>query len=59
VVAAFLEAKDVGRAFGKLLVDDPKVKQALAGALKDYTDVYTTPGRTPTTTSPSTTRRRC
>src|SRR5215217_7792326 len=26
---------------GKLLVDDPKVKQGLAGALKDYTDVYT------------------
>jgi multiple sugar transport system substrate-binding protein len=26
---------------GKLLVDDPKVKQGLVGALKDYTDVYT------------------
>ena len=26
---------------GKLLVDDPKVKQGLIGALKDYTDVYT------------------
>jgi multiple sugar transport system substrate-binding protein len=25
---------------GKLLVDDPKVKQGLAGALKDYTDPY-------------------
>jgi multiple sugar transport system substrate-binding protein len=25
---------------GKLLVDDPKVKQGLIGALKDYTDVY-------------------
>ena len=26
---------------GKLLVDDPKVKTGLVGALKDYTDVYT------------------
>jgi multiple sugar transport system substrate-binding protein len=26
---------------GKLLVDDPKVKQGLIGALKDYTDPYT------------------
>jgi multiple sugar transport system substrate-binding protein len=26
---------------GKLLLDDPKVKQGLVGALKDYTDVYT------------------
>lgn len=26
---------------GKLLVDDPKVKQGLMGALKDYTDIYT------------------
>ena len=26
---------------GKLLVDDPKVKQGLIGALKDYTDIYT------------------
>src|SRR4051794_1366244 len=25
---------------GKLLVDDPKVKQGLIGALKDYTDIY-------------------
>jgi multiple sugar transport system substrate-binding protein len=25
---------------GKLLVDDPKVKEGLVGALKDYTDVY-------------------
>ena len=25
---------------GKLLVDDPKVKEGLAGALKDYTDPY-------------------
>jgi multiple sugar transport system substrate-binding protein len=25
---------------GKLLVDDPKVRQGLIGALKDYTDVY-------------------
>jgi multiple sugar transport system substrate-binding protein len=26
---------------GKLLVDDPKVRQELIGALKDYTDTYT------------------
>jgi multiple sugar transport system substrate-binding protein len=26
---------------GKLLVDDPKVKQGLVSALKDYTDIYT------------------
>jgi multiple sugar transport system substrate-binding protein len=26
---------------GKLLVDDPKVKQGLIGALTDYTDIYT------------------
>ena len=26
---------------GKLLVDDPKVRQNLIGALKDYTDTYT------------------
>ena len=26
---------------GKLLVDDPKVKQGLVNALKDYTDIYT------------------
>ncbi|MET0677536.1 MAG: ABC transporter substrate-binding protein [Bradyrhizobium sp.] len=26
---------------GKLLVDDPKVRQGLIGALKDYTDTYT------------------
>ena len=26
---------------GKLTVDDPKVKQGLMGALKDYTDIYT------------------
>ena len=25
---------------GKLLVDDPKVKEGLIGALKDYTDIY-------------------
>jgi multiple sugar transport system substrate-binding protein len=52
---------------GKLLVDDPKVKEGLIGALRDYTDIYTR-GCTPpssieleglrTTTSPSTTRRR-
>ena len=26
---------------GKLLVDDPKVREGLIGALKDYTDIYT------------------
>jgi len=26
---------------GKLLVDDPKVKEGLIGALRDYTDIYT------------------
>ena len=25
---------------GKLLVDDPKVRDGLIGALKDYTDTY-------------------
>jgi multiple sugar transport system substrate-binding protein len=25
---------------GKLLVDDPKVKEGLIGALRDYTDTY-------------------
>ena len=52
---------------GKLLVDDPKVKEGLIGALTDYTDalhqglhaaVLDDAGRTRTTTSPSTTRRR-
>jgi multiple sugar transport system substrate-binding protein len=39
----FMDAYDVKLVDddGKLLVDDPKVKQGLAGALKDYTDVYT------------------
>jgi len=36
---------------GKLLVDDPKVKQGLAGALKDYTDVYTKGCTPPSSTS--------
>jgi len=38
----FMDAYDVRLVDdeGKLLVDDPKVKQGLAGALKDYTDVY-------------------
>jgi multiple sugar transport system substrate-binding protein len=38
----FMDAYDVKLVDedGKLLVDDPKVKQGLAGALKDYTDVY-------------------
>jgi multiple sugar transport system substrate-binding protein len=35
---------------GKLLVDDPKVKQGLIGALKDYTDIYTR-GCTPPSSS--------
>jgi multiple sugar transport system substrate-binding protein len=39
----FMDAYDVKLVDenGKLLVDDPKVKQGLAGALKDYTDIYT------------------
>ncbi len=36
---------------GKLLVDDPKVKQGLVGALKDYTDVYTRGCTPPSSTS--------
>ena len=36
---------------GKLLVDDPKVKQGLVGALKDYTDVYTKGCTPPSSTS--------
>jgi multiple sugar transport system substrate-binding protein len=36
---------------GKLLVDDPKVKQGLIGALKDYTDVYTKGCTPPSSTS--------
>src|SRR3954470_2175636 len=38
----FMDAYDVKLvdADGKLLVDDPKVKQGLIGALKDYTDTY-------------------
>ena len=36
---------------GKLLVDDPKVKQGLMGALKDYTDVYTKGCSPPSSTS--------
>src|SRR3954465_14283087 len=36
---------------GKLLVDDPKVKEGLAGALKDYTDVYTKGCTPPSSTS--------
>jgi multiple sugar transport system substrate-binding protein len=35
---------------GKLLLDDPKVKQGLIGALKDYTDIYTR-GCTPPSSS--------
>jgi multiple sugar transport system substrate-binding protein len=36
---------------GKLLVDDPKVKQGLMGALKDYTDIYTKGCSPPSSTS--------
>ncbi len=36
---------------GKLLVDDPKVKQGLMGALKDYTDPYTKGCSPPSSTS--------
>jgi multiple sugar transport system substrate-binding protein len=36
---------------GKLLVDDPKVKEGLVGALKDYTDVYTKGCTPPSSTS--------
>jgi multiple sugar transport system substrate-binding protein len=38
----FMDAYDVKLVDddGKLLVDDPKVKQGLVGALKDYTDIY-------------------
>src|SRR2546421_1108820 len=35
----------------KLLVDDPKVKQGLVGALKDYTDIYTKGCTPPSSTS--------
>ncbi|HEX2654151.1 MAG TPA: ABC transporter substrate-binding protein, partial [Xanthobacteraceae bacterium] len=36
---------------GKLLVDDPKVKQGLVSALKDYTDTYTKGCTPPSSTS--------
>ncbi len=36
---------------GKLLVDDPKVKQGLVNALKDYTDVYIKGCTPPSSTS--------
>jgi multiple sugar transport system substrate-binding protein len=36
---------------GKLLVDDPKVKQGLIGALKDYTDIYANGCAPPSSTS--------
>ncbi|HZP75485.1 MAG TPA: ABC transporter substrate-binding protein [Pseudolabrys sp.] len=36
---------------GKLLVDDPKVRTGLIGALKDYTDVYTKSCTPPSSTS--------
>jgi multiple sugar transport system substrate-binding protein len=48
----FMDAYDVKLVDdnGKLLVDDPKVKQGLIGALKDYTDIYTR-GCTPPSSS--------
>jgi len=36
---------------GKLLVDDPKVKQGLVNAMKDYTDIYTKGCSPPSSTS--------
>src|SRR5260370_42073337 len=36
---------------GKLLVDDPKVRQGLINALKDYTDPYTKSCTPPSSTS--------
>ncbi|WP_409970235.1 ABC transporter substrate-binding protein [Piscinibacter sp.] len=36
---------------GKLLVDDPKVKQGLIGALKDYTDIHASGCTPPSSTS--------
>src|SRR5437762_6956834 len=36
---------------GKLLVDDPKVKAGLVGALKDYTEIYTSGCTPPSSTS--------
>jgi multiple sugar transport system substrate-binding protein len=36
---------------GGLLVDDPKVKEGLIGALKDYTDIYTKGCAPPSSTS--------
>ena len=49
----FMDAYDVKLVDddGKLLVDDPKVKQGLIGALKDYTDVYTKGCSPPSSTS--------
>jgi multiple sugar transport system substrate-binding protein len=36
---------------GKLLVDDPKVREGLIGALQDYTDIYTKGCTPPSSTS--------
>lgn len=36
---------------GKLLVDDPKVKEGLVNAMKDYTDIYTKGCTPPSSTS--------
>jgi multiple sugar transport system substrate-binding protein len=49
----FMDAYDVKLVDdnGKLLVDDPKVKQGLVGALKDYTDVYAKGCTPPSSTS--------
>jgi multiple sugar transport system substrate-binding protein len=66
--STFMDAYNVKLvdAEGKLLVDDPKVKEGLIGALGDYVMPMrratrrppARAGRTPTTTSPSTTRRQ-
>ena len=49
----FMDAYDVKLVDedGKLLVDDPKVKQGLVGALTDYTSVYTKGCTPPSSTS--------
>jgi multiple sugar transport system substrate-binding protein len=49
----FMDAYDVKLVDddGKLLVDDPKVKQGLVGALKDYTDIYLNGCTPPSSTS--------
>lgn len=65
---AFMDAYDARLvdSDGKLTVDDPKTREGLVKALKDYTDPYVkgcvppsaTTWKDPTTTSPSTTAPR-